>query len=284
MKSLVLLFALVVATKLNSEGNEEKLHQNANAPMLVKIEEDEYAKKIKNSSHYIGVSYNQLHKKWSANRRSKLGKKLIHNGYYKDEDTAAHASDNLARKLMRSGEKKHRLNFPSDDIEALPEKITSSKFIGVSYNEPKGRWQVYRYSKNGKKMVHNGCYKSEETAAHASDTSARKLMKNGEQQLKLNFPYDENEVRPEKTKTSSKFIGVSYNEPKGKWRASRYSKIEKKLVYNGHYKDEKTATHASDTLARKLMKNGEKNHKLNIWYIFAVSPTILKGHMEVHAE
>merc|ERR1712098_46123 len=47
---------------------------------------------------------------------------------------------------------------------------------------------VQRWSKNEYKMVHNGCYDDEETAAHASDTLARKLMENGELNHKLNFP------------------------------------------------------------------------------------------------
>ena len=35
------------------------------------------------------------------------------------------------------------------------------------------------------------------------------------------------------------------------------------MLYNGCYDDEKTAAHASDTLARQLMENGEQGHKLN---------------------
>merc|ERR1712098_987535 len=91
----------------------------------------------------------------------------------------------------------------------------------------------------------------------------RKLMANGEQKLKLNFPDDETEVYPEKKQTSSKYIGVSYNEKKSRWIADRWSKNEKKVVHNGYHKDEETAAHASDTLARKFMQNGEQDHKLN---------------------
>merc|ERR1712098_125368 len=89
----------------------------------------------------------------------------------------------------------------------------------------------------------------------------QKLMENGKQKLKLNFPEDHTELHSKKKK--SKFIGVSSNERKSKWFAQRRSKNEKKIVFNGYYEDEETAAHASDTLVRQLMENGEKNHKLN---------------------
>jgi len=82
------------------------------------IEEDEH---IKRNSNYIGVSYRNSSSKWFAYRWSKNEKKIIHNGNYKDEETAAHASDTLARKLIASGEKGYKLNFPDDHIE-IPRK------------------------------------------------------------------------------------------------------------------------------------------------------------------
>ena len=55
-------------------------------------------------------------------------------------------------------------------------------------------------------MVSNGCnYENEETAAHASDTLARKLMENGEKALKLNFPDDYTEVHRGKVAAIKKF-------------------------------------------------------------------------------
>merc|ERR1712098_235574 len=114
-------------------------------------------------------------------------------GSYDNEKTAAHASHTLARKLMENGEQGHKLNFPYDHIEVHAEKKTkASEYIGVRYKLSK--WCVERRSKNEKKMVYYGCYDNEETAAHASDTLARKLMENGEQGHKLNFPDDHIEV------------------------------------------------------------------------------------------
>jgi len=173
-------------------------------------------------------------------------------------------SDYLARKLMKNGKQKLKLNFPDEHTEVYPEKDKTSKFIGVTYSKEKSKWRAQRWSKIENKPIYNGSYDGEETAAHATDTLARRLMENGKQKLELNFPDECTEVYPEKDERfSSKYIGVSYNKRDSKWSVRRYSKSEKKTAYNGYYDDEETAAHASDTLARKLMENGEKNHKLN---------------------
>merc|ERR1712098_74914 len=89
-------------------------------------------------------------------------------------------------------------NFPDDKTEVFPEvKTFSSQFFGVAYNVNKSKWRVRRHSKLEKKTLYNGSYENEETAAHASDTLAKKLIANGEQGHKLNFPDDNTEVFPE---------------------------------------------------------------------------------------
>jgi len=136
----------------------------------------------------------------------------------------------------------------------------------VSYNKIKARWCAYRHRKDEKPgTVFNGSYyKDKEIAAHASDTLARKLIANGEKGHKLNFPDDDTEVYPEKHKFSSNYIGVSYNKINARWQVQRWSKNENhKMFYNGSYKEEETAANASDSLARKLIANGEKGHNLN---------------------
>merc|ERR1712058_91254 len=110
-------------------------------------------------------------------------------GCYDNEETTAHASDTLARKLMRSGEQYHKLNFRDDETEVHSIKQFTSKYIGVSKKGSK--WRAARFSKIENKSVRNGRYDNEETAAHASDNLARKLKSSGEQKLKLNFPDDE---------------------------------------------------------------------------------------------
>merc|ERR1712098_158119 len=199
-----------------------------------------------------------------AQRHSKFGRKTISYGTYENEETATHASDTFARKLVANGEQGHKLNFPHDDKEIVPEKKTkSSQYFGVWYDVNATKWRGLRRSKHEKKTVHNGSYENEETAAHASDTFARKLIANGEKGHQLNFPDDEFGVFPEEKTKSSQYIGVSYELNTSRWRAFRRSKHEKKDVYNGRYETEEAAAHASDTLARKFLANGEQDHKLN---------------------
>jgi hypothetical protein len=195
---------------------------------------------------------------WCAQRYSKNLHKVVCNGNYKDEESAAHASDTLARQLIKNGEKGHKLNFPDEQIEVYAEMKTS-KYIGVSCNK---RRYSQRRSRNKNKKVYVGTYKDEGNVAHASDDLARKSMANSNNNLELNFQNDSTEVHPEETKTS-KYFGVSKNKKDERWHAQRRSKKEKKVISNGTYDNEKTAAHASDTLARELIENGEHGHKLN---------------------
>merc|ERR1712098_387217 len=219
--------------------------------------------KGKKTSTYIGVSYNESRAKWYVQRRSKTDKKMVFNGTYKDAETAAHASDTLARKLMENGAQNLKLNFPEDHAEVFPKKNKASKHIGVYYNGSQKTWYVQRWSKNEQKVASNGNYDDEERAAHASDTLARKLKANGEQNHRLNFPDNTTEEHRQERTYSSNYIGVTFNKMKRKWYVYRHSKKENKKILNGSYKNEETAAHASDTLARKLMANDEQNHKLN---------------------
>merc|ERR1712098_839619 len=113
------------------------------------------------------------------------------------------ASDTLVRKLMENGEIGHKFNFPDDDAEVYSKK-KSPKFIGVAFHKHNSRWCVSRRSKVENMVVSNGYYREEKTAAHANDTLARKLMENGDQKLKLNFPDDDAEVYPEKNQKKRK--------------------------------------------------------------------------------
>merc|ERR1712098_539420 len=172
-------------------------------------------------------------------------------------------SDTLARILITKGEKNHKLNFPDDQTEVYPKNKSNSKYFGVFYNEKVKRWYVTRWSKSAKKHLNNRCYRDEETAALASDTLARKLMSNGEVGHKLNFPDNITEVNMEKKRNYLEYIGVYYHEKSKRWVPQRWSKTENRSISNGGYNNAEAAAHASDTLARKLIANGEQNHKLN---------------------
>merc|ERR1712098_589970 len=116
---------------------------------------------------------------------------------------------------MKNGEQKLTLNFPDENTEVYAEE-KSSEFIGGTYHEKNSKWRAQRWSKEKKTMVTNGYFDDEKTAAHASDTLARKIMENSEQKLTLNFPDDHTEVYAEEKKTS-KFIGVSFIGKITKW-------------------------------------------------------------------
>merc|ERR1712034_47634 len=138
-------------------------------------------------------------------RYSKHEKKLIYNGIYNIKETAAHASDTLARELIANGEQGHRLNFSDDEIEVFPEeKMKSSQYIGVCYDVNTSKWRAQRRSKDEKRMVHNGRYDNEETAAHASDTLVKKWREiNGGQGNKLNFPENINECQRKRKRSDN---------------------------------------------------------------------------------
>ena len=71
------------------------------------------------------MSYDKKLSKWIARRYSKDNSKRLPNGYHDDEETAAHASDTLARKLMENGqEQSHKLNFPEDETVVVPVAVT----------------------------------------------------------------------------------------------------------------------------------------------------------------
>jgi len=238
--------------------------------ILVNIEEG-HTEAHDNTSQYIGVHLSREEvavARWHAYRRSKNDKTMIYNGTYKSEEAAARASDSLAKRLMENGEVNHKLNFAEDsevkaDLMIKSSEKKSSEYVGVAYLKKKSTWCVSRWSKKEKKTMYNGRFEDEETAARVSDILARKLIANGEHGHKLNFPENDSEVYQEGVllKKASKYYGVCFCQDK--WQAKRWSKDEKKMVTNGIYKNEKTAAYWSDILAKSLMKNGEKDHKLN---------------------
>ena len=72
------------------------------------------------------MSYNKEQATWNVRRRGKKEDKIIHNGTYKKEETAAIASDTLARILIANGEKDHKLNFPDDDTAVWAKEVNTN--------------------------------------------------------------------------------------------------------------------------------------------------------------
>merc|ERR1712098_190932 len=114
----------------------------------------------KSSSRFIGVYYNKQQDRWRALRWNKNEKALFYNGIYKDEETAAQASDTLARILNGNGSQNHKLNFPDDLRSVYQQKMkSSSNFIGVSLRKNCARWMAFRRSKHEKKVFYGANYK-----------------------------------------------------------------------------------------------------------------------------
>merc|ERR1712034_232995 len=106
---------------------------------------------------------------------------------------------------MKNGEQGHNLNFPNDSAELFAEKkIKLSQYIGVTYDVKGGKWRSQRRSKHEKKVICKGYYENEETAAHASDALAKKLIAKGEQYHKLIFTDDDTEEFPKKSMSHCK--------------------------------------------------------------------------------
>merc|ERR1712098_244761 len=101
--------------------------------------------------------------------------------------------------------------FLATTLKCSQQKKTSI-YIGVSYNKKDRVWSVSRRSNKENKLVHNGTYKNEETAAHASDTLARELMVNGKQNLKLNFPNEAYNQKNKRKRSDRENLGHSENE------------------------------------------------------------------------
>merc|ERR1712098_130485 len=129
----------------------------------------------------------------------------------------------MGREVMAKGEGDAKLNFPDDETE-VQKKRKSSEYIGVTFHKKGFRWGAFRWSREECRTLHNGNYDNEEEAAYASDTLARKLMANGEENIKLNFPDDNTEVH--KKRKSSTYIGVSFHKQASKWGVIRWSKKE----------------------------------------------------------
>jgi len=107
--------------------NKERLWQKISTLLSESIEKRknvEHLEKIQVASDtFIGVSLDILLNEWVAHRHSTKEDHRFITGTYQDEETAAFASDCLARKLIANGEKGHKLNFP----DVLSESQNESK-------------------------------------------------------------------------------------------------------------------------------------------------------------
>jgi hypothetical protein len=144
--------------------------------------------------------------------------------------------------LISRGEQGHKLNFSEEADEDL-----HFEPIGVAYDTNREKWRAYRWSSKERKKIEHGWYSDEETAAHASDYLARKLIADGSQGHELNFP-DTNETFVPYIKAQAMF-------------PDDYAEVYPEKP-DDYFKDAKTEALASDTLAKQLLKNYDYGNKL----------------------
>jgi len=187
-------------------------------------------------------------------------------GHFADPKDAAIARDRVLRGLDAPREK---LNFPTEShkpatIEqmrarsrAQTKQAQSSRYRGVYYyegNSPARPWHAILGNR-----IKLGCWRTEHAAAVAHDRAALYYL-GAEARRNFTFdvkPADARELhrivrRERKAKTSSQFIGVSYNHNARKWRAYLVD-AEKKQHHLGYFDGEEEAAVAHDAAATRII-------------------------------
>ena len=159
------------------------------------------------TSEHMGVSWNKAHKKWVA--KKKVQGKLVHLGYYADEEDAARA---VAEYVERG-------------VVPTPGRGgVTSEHMGVCWDKAVKKWRAQK-SVQGK-TVYLGYYADEEDAARAV------------------AEYVECGVVAARRRGggTSEHMGVSWNKAHKKWVAKK--KVQGKQVHLGYYADEEDAARA----------------------------------------
>lgn len=132
-----------------------------------------------------------------------------------------------------------------------------SKYRGVTKTKgARSRWTAY-ITLPGKKQEYLGSFESEEVAARAYDTAARKYL--GEK-AKLNFPDENIEVVKKKRQNTDRppsgYWGISWHESRSRWqvRITRNGKD----IYVGRFLDLESAARAQDSAAYHYFGPGTK--------------------------
>ena len=100
------------------------------------------------TSEHMGVSWNKAHKKWVA--KKKVQGKLVHLGYYADEEDAARAVAEYVERGI---------------VDPPGRGGVTSEHTGVSWNKARKKWRAAKTVQG--KLVHLGYYADEEDAARA---------------------------------------------------------------------------------------------------------------------
>ena len=159
------------------------------------------------TSEHTGVSWNKAKKKWEAQKT--VQGKLVHLGYYADEEDAARA---IAEYVERGA------------VTPPGRGGVTSEHRGVSWNKAHKKWRAQKMVQG--KTVHLGLYADEEDAARAVAAYVERGIV----------------APPGRGDGTSEHTGVSWDKAKKKWVA--YKKVRGKQVYLGSYADEEDAARA----------------------------------------
>jgi hypothetical protein len=243
----------------------------ASSPEALRLEARAASKK-ETSSQYIGVCWLKAAKMWSAYAHVALpdGEKAVHLGTFRDEKNAAIAHDRYLRGVHGSSA---QLNFPNARYQAktaaelrdwarrLKQEPRAGRYTGVSLRDWNTEVPWAATLRVDGRSVYLGAFRTAKEAATAHDRAALHYL--GPDAF-LNFPDSRAELEPasaaelraqvnqqRKRKTSSRYIGVSYIERDGRWRAVIAPGGEYRVI--GHFDDEKEAARARDKEALRLL-------------------------------
>ncbi|KAG1654545.1 hypothetical protein FOA52_008401 [Chlamydomonas sp. UWO 241] len=215
--------------------------------------EPEGAKRQRGSSRYIGVCWNEAKSAWRVRVMDPVTKSRRHIGRYASEEDAARAYDCAAVQAHGPDAKR---NFPDEAISELPailgeqrKQRSSSRFVGVCWNKAHSSWLASLWDPQTKRQRHIGYFASEEDAARAYDCAAVHVLGAG---TRRNFPDEAISEMPvtlgveQKQRSSSRFIGVSWNKANSSWHVRLTDPQTKRSRSVGNFTSEEDAARAYD--------------------------------------
>lgn len=237
---------------------------------------------VARTGEYKGVNWNKGKKKWRA--ELKYNEKAYGLGYYKTAIEAAKAYNDFAMFLNQTEDCKYFLNtidepdykpnprnVPADNATKFQQNKTCSQWMGVVFN--KRRNHFVGQIKYKRKSYYLGCNEKAVECAKLYNIQASFFNSQG-----ANPPFVLNDipdyvtvpkdifterVAKNKSKKSSKYIGVSMNKKSGKWQAALT--YNKKQVHIGFFDDEQSAATAYNKKAKELNEEiGKVVYKLNV--------------------
>ena len=216
----------------------------------------EHKGEARGPSKYRSVYWNKRAGKYMASAWFEGKSKTL--GYYESEECAAQAYDDFVRSHYAPGA---AVNFPVEGEEQAVacgrsehkgEARGPSKYRGVCWDKQVGKYKARAMIEGKSKNL--GHYESEECAAQAYDDFARAHYAPG---TAVNFPGEGEEQAVARGPGSehkgeargpSKYRGVCWNKPAGKYMAS--AKFKGKQKHLGLYESEECAARAYDDFVR----------------------------------